>query len=74
MTDFVRVRHSPDGSWLVELAGQKFNHFTFKKRFCAEAFGRALAQRNNKDLMVLGQDGVSRLKPDSSLTYRAALE
>ena len=75
MTDVVRVVHSPDGSWLVmEIAGQRSNDFVFKKRFCAEAFGRAVAQRANKQLMVLGQDGVSRLKPDVSLTYGAALE
>ena len=74
MTDVVRVVHSLDGSWLVELGGEKFSEFTFKKRFCAEAFGRAVAQRTKRDLMVLGQDGVSRLKPDASLTYLAAIE
>lgn len=74
MTDVVRVIHSLDGSWTVVLAGKRINDFTFKKRFCAEAFGRAVAQRQNKKLLVLAQDGVSRLRPLSGLTYHSVME
>lgn len=74
MTDVVRVIHSPDGHWMVQLAGQDLHDLTFKKRVYAEAFGRALAQRAKKDLMVLGQDGVSRLTPDASLTYASVVD
>lgn len=74
MTDVVRVVHSLDGYWTVVLSGRRVNDFTFKRRFCAEAFGRAVAQRANKELQVIARDGVSRLKPVQALTYRGSME
>jgi hypothetical protein len=72
MPNIVRIVPAVDGSWLVKLG--KEPTFSFKKRYCAEAFGVALANRVRTEVHVLGRDGTTLTKPDVRLTSTAVLD
>lgn len=74
MKEDILVTHQHGFGWIVQRSGAPNSPLaSFRRRAIAEAYGRALAHRNQVELVVRRPDGEQIRYPASTLSYATRL-